>query len=293
MKTISSKRVDAHRPGAIVPRDYEPILSYLTPGSEPFDSFHMPEVRALCESIGWGRAGGATRMFGHVGKCGVCGARFRAGDVWRHMPTGDLVHLGHDCASKYELVADRSDFDAAWESIQRRKAVLKEATRRERQYAMFCDHHLGLQRALDLEHPIARDLKEKLRQYGKLSEKQVALALRLEGEASRPKPEPEKHVPAPLGRLVVRGRVVSKKTHEGPWGDSLKVVVKIETPEGSWLCWGTWSYSSDRVDVGDVVEFRGTLEAGREPHFAFFKRPSNAKIVVKKNPESEVKSSFL
>jgi hypothetical protein len=132
-----------------------------------------------------------------------------------------------------------------------------------------------------------------------LSDKQVAFALKLADEVRNPPPA-ERHVAAPIeeGRQVVRGRVVSLKVHEGHYGDTLKMTVKIETPDGSWLVWGTCpsAIAGDHLTDGDVnapremvagvergdeVEFSAKLKPGRDEHFALFSRPTKATIVRK------------
>lgn len=63
------------------------------------------------------------------------------------------------------------------------------------------------------------------------------------------------------------------------------MTVKITTPDGVWLAWGTvpsnltgpdGTYQSLR---GLEVEFQAALKAGREPHFALFSRPTKAVLV--------------
>src|SRR5216683_5848618 len=113
---MSSKRTDVHRPGAIIPANYEYVLSYRKPGAEVWYQYNMNEVRSVCESIGWGQT---TPMWGHIGKCGICGARFLEGDLWQHTVTGDYIHVGHECANKYAMLANRADFNIALAAIKR------------------------------------------------------------------------------------------------------------------------------------------------------------------------------
>jgi ribosomal protein L9 len=303
-------RTDPHRPGTIDPTDYTYVLSYMTPGEEPFDQYNMEGVRDLCEGINWGQNEGGTAMFGHVGKCGVCGSRFRAGDVWRHEPTGDLVHLGHDCADKYNLVANRWDFDAAWESIKARRELIKKCTRRARekeartrQVDEFLASKPGLAEALQEDHSILSDMGNKLRMWGSLSDKQVAFAMKLAHELQEKrenKPVEEKHVTAPVGRQKIVGHVVGKRTDETQWGPSTKILVKVETPEGSWLTWGSTFDCADgkgdfiyNLQRGDQVEFTATVQSGKEPHFCFFKRPSKGRMVKRADEENVAEEAQL
>jgi hypothetical protein len=341
------RRTDAHRPGVIIPADYEAVLNYSLATSD--GGWPIPAIGINCEidkrieskdaegklhvENGKHAEGGQCCVLGlmHVarvkwaptgciGQCSICGARYVYGDVWKHVPSGEHLHVGHDCADKYAMLMDRS----AWELENGRvrqaaaTAMIREQNREER--AAFLAANPGLEEAFNLAAresglirahndslpegapdssrrfasralEILSDLAEKFARFRSLSEKQVALVLKLAHEVAHPKaPEVEQHVPAPEGKVTVRGKVVSRKTYEGAYGSSLKITVKIQTPEGSWLAWGTapralwdvWSEGetgqSRGVQAGDEVEFTATLKQGREPHFALFKRPTAARF---------------
>jgi len=89
-----SQRTDCHRPGAIVPTAYQHMHFYALPDPTiPGDrGLNLPEVVAYCAG---------KVVFGGLGKCGVCGASFNYGELWVHEATGEIVHMGHDCALKY------------------------------------------------------------------------------------------------------------------------------------------------------------------------------------------------
>lgn len=309
------KRTDLHRPGAIVPADYEPVLSYSLPTSEagwPIPSIgldcaseycyasqgvqavqartHLPSgrccVRAL-EDV----AKLAFVATGGVGQCSVCGARFVYGDAWQHTPTGALLHVGHDCADKYQLLMDRSAWELENGRVRQAAASALIKARNAEERAAFLAANPGLEAAFALAAELGAkpgtkssglaillDLEARLRQWRSLSEKQVTLALKLADELRRPRAE-EAHVPAPEGRLEVEGRIVSVKSYESDFGTSWKMTVKVETPAGSWLAWGTVPAAIDEARKGDVVRFTATLKQGRDAHFALFKRPSKAAIV--------------
>lgn len=294
-----SKRTDCHRPGAIIPADYVQVLDYIMPGSEPFDQWNMPEARALCESVGWASRG---QMFGHMGKCGVCGAVFRHGTIYRHEPTGHLVHMGQDCAEKYEILADHDEWDAANEALTRKRAATIQASVNTERRAAQLEENPGLVEAFACDHYIVQDIKRKFEGSNyPISAAQIALVFKIAREEKERAERPEEtKVPAPEGRQTIEGVLVSKKTYEGPYGSSIKGTIKVTTPEGIWLAWGTlpdalWTnevngvdtlgavYSTRRVgpERGDTIRLTGTLSRGNEPHFAFFKRPTKAQIVRK------------
>lgn len=300
-------RTDPHRPGAILPGDYDYTLSYSMPGggSNPDPPWNMEAARALCESVGWANKG---RMFGHMGKCGVCGARYRHGDIWTHRPTGHLVHLGHECAEKYEMLADRPDWNAAMDAQKRGRRARLEAMLRNEREADFCEAEpwalAAFRWATDLEDArtafresgrpsseapegwrgreralaIIFDLRDCIRRFGDVSPKQLELLAKLWSGVWCPERPPPKRVPAPTGRVVIDAVCIAAKTQEGYRGDlETKLTWKISTDAGEWLCWGScfspYKDVTTRIEVGQRVRFKATLQPGREPHFAFYKRP--------------------
>lgn len=219
---------------------------------------------------------------GNTGKCSVCGAHFVYGQVWRHEPSGELIHVGHDCADKYELLAETPEWCAALASLKARRAAYVERLMRDKRLADAYAAVPGLEGALAIEHHISADLRDQLRTYGRLSEKQIALAFKLQADSLCPERPKEVNVPAPTGRVTVRGVLVSKKAYDSQYGTSIKGTVKVATPEGTWLAWGTLPASllDASPQIGAVVEFTATLKPGRDPHFALASRPTGGRIVT-------------
>jgi hypothetical protein len=304
-------RTDPHRPGAIIPAHYDYVMSYSLATSS--GGWPIPSWGVNCEldrrvtdkdgkliKNGEHNADGMCCIIGmlHVakvpfvatggtGKCSVCGACYVYGDVWRHTLTGEYLHLGHDCADKYQMLADRSAY--MLELGRLKDAAAKECAKAQKAEELkeFIDSNPGLETALKFEHPITRDLAEKLQIHRNLSPAQVALAIKLATEV------PEKKVPAPEGRVTFTGKVVSVKTVEGfNGGAQLKMTVKVTTPDGIWLANGTAPAGilgevtqAARKDTavspsakGCDVEITATLKPGNDPSFAFMSRP-NGKVV--------------
>lgn len=308
-----AKRSDKHSVGSIVPEDYTYVLSYNLGTTE--DGWPVPSFRVNCgldrrvlgpkgEALESGKHDEDGRCcvvgllhiarvpfapHGGTGKCSVCGAAFVYGDIWRHKD-GEHIHLGHTCAEKYEMLAERGDFDASYEAHKRATAARRLAEENRVERETFLDAHPGLREALSVEHYIVKDIAGRFQSYRSLSDAQVALVLKIAREASQPKTE-EKHVSAPEGRVVVRGTVVSVKCEEGAYGDVWKMTVKVTTPDGTWLAWGTCPESLQiegakaapgnlRAGLrGALVEFTATLKRGRDAHFALFSRPTKARVV--------------
>lgn len=263
-----------HGKGSIVPADYELLISYYL-GSENLPGFQVAckdgnhhgdrccvaKLRTVFETGG-----------GDLGICCACGARYAEGDVWLHVPTNEIVHIGHECAAKYSLLADRTAYEMQMRSMRLARKAQLSAERNRLKREKFLADHPGLAEALAADTATSRSLQASFMRWQVLSAAQVALAFRLHEEASRPKPEPveEKYVPAPLGRVTFEGVVVSKKQVDSNWGMVTKIVVKVSAADGIWLCYLT---ATKRVDRGETVTVTATLEAGRDPHFAFGKRP--------------------
>lgn len=231
----------------------------------------------------------------------VCGAVYIYGDVWKHEPTGEHIHIGQDCASKYEMLADRSAFEL--EADRRKAATARECQKvanRERRVA-FLNANEGLEQALKtLNHPIVTDIANRFASYCELSDKQIALVMKLANEVRASKAR-EKLIAAPISakRAMFRGVIVSAKSVDGyRGGTEYKITIKIETPDGNWLAWGTCPNSMiesapigerGRLDSlrGAEVEITAVLKAALAPHFAIMNRPTGK--VVKWSAASAAK----
>lgn len=301
---MSTPRTDPHRPGAIVPAEYASVFSYILPDAwapgwgvdctrvvlhaHPYDercqgncprATHAPDESFPCCVARLREQGVAWAATGGTGKCSVCGANYKYGSVWKHLPTGEHIHVGHDCADKYEMLMDWSSLDLERKRREEMRASVLLREKREATRDEFLSKHPGLAEAFAVEHDILRDMASKLYRFGSLSDKQVAFALRLADQVRNP-PPPEQHVPAPSGRVDFEGTVVAVKDHASDFGMTWKMTVKVVTPEGSWLAWLTvpsaaWDAIGQNADLrGKTIRVRATLSAGREAHFAFGKRPT-------------------
>ncbi|KKN81416.1 hypothetical protein LCGC14_0320290 [marine sediment metagenome] len=313
---MTTTRNDNHRVSEIRPAEYTWVTSYSLP-SASFPIWNMERVRAL-------QSDPAVRFFQHPerasqpGRCDVCGANFVHGDIWKH-EDGEHIHMGHDCAGKYELYADRAEWNLEQKRRRAEKAKVTEARLNAEKRAAFLAEHPGLEEALAVDNSFVADVAARFERKPWLSPAQVAAVMktarRIADAANRP---PEQNVPAPEGRVTVRGTVVSVKSRETDWGTQFKMTVKVVTDAGTWLAWGTcpqtlfdaqhaednrlrdaWNAEVDSLDLNDLqselsngtrtgpgrsdlrgsaVEFTATLKQGRDAHFAIFTRPSKASV---------------
>lgn len=330
----SKQRTDPHRPGAIMPPDYKYVLSF---GRMPPSAPGQPPVRYNVDlALKMWKEEKFFRIRSGIFTCVICGAHYDHGDIWLHVPTGEHITLGHDCADKYGMHSNRN----AWRAWHRQQTKLRAQAAKEKKYKMaalrFLDERPELKAVFDSLPPkpeprpvhepderhqgplscfdagcpvcsfldpveqavvgrdgaflvseprqvlILREMLGKLNHYGSMSDRAVEFALKLaqelEAAKNAPPREEEKHVPAPEGRVQVRGRVVSVKRYEGEFGVSYKMTVKVQEDEGSWLVWVSVP-SGLEVERGETVEFRATLKRGLDEHFALGKRPTNARVI--------------
>lgn len=286
-----ARRSDIHRPSAIEPERYSYRGSYSLAGTE--GGWPMPAVgleHALAVMAEVKNAGG--NLYGHVGSCGVCGANFRHGDIWQH-ENGDLVHFGHDCAEKYECIADRRLWERELGEVRERSAREHEAAMKVERYTMLVDQlerggFTGIGAALDVDHYIIRDIKDRAQTYYKISPKQAELVLKIAHDVANPRPA-DAHVPAPKSdkRISFVGEIVSVKFVESDFGAQVKCTIKVTTDAGSWLAWGTLpaniasahaAENDGNADLrplrGRMVDITAKLKPGRDAHFAIMNRPS-------------------
>lgn len=324
-------RKDIHRPTEIVPDDYEYLLSFSYPGMSGEPGINLELLRAartgepqkapnygLNESgqicitgyrdvvSPWGKLPFFDKHEANDGDCGggcdVCGAHYRHGDAYLHKPSGEVILIGHICGGKMSLHADRGDWTRRQKELAKLRKTAeyraKKAQHQEKVSAAaieFLGANAGLREALKVDHYITRDLDASLWRYGRLTEKQVALAMKLHREANEPKPESEAEIMPPAGRVEITGTVVSTKYQESrhPYGSSThKMLVKVETENGSYRLFGTVPSSIDdeiwnlreTVDSnlalkGLGVTFTATIQP-KEDGFGFFSRPAKATVEI-------------
>lgn len=312
-------RTDPHRPGAIIASNYRLVLSYNLPTScdgwpvpgggvnceierrterkDPetgktiwTNGEHRPDGRCCIVALRRDHRFAAT---GGTGKCSICGACYVYGDVWQHEPTGELIHVGHDCADKYSMLADRTEFELGIARAKRTASTQAARALKAKDRADFLAAHDGLAAELETDHPIVRDIAQRFQAYCAISDKQIALVRKLAAEIRNPAPaEVFTDAPKASGRITFRGRVLAVKLADTAYGDAFKITVKVETEQGAWLAWGTCpallidaanhahpSEPAARALRGATVEITAALKPGREPHFALLCRPAG-KIVT-------------
>lgn len=190
--------IDCERDRAIYTYDAKGRVTGMTPGTHGTGDCCVKNMLTI---------GRVFALEGQPGKCDVCGTPHIYGDVWVHTPTGEYIVVGWICAAKYSLMTDRSAFELEMGRRDAAHAAQIARVQNAEKIAKFLDEHDGLESALALaeKHYILADLDRKLHRYHDLSDKQVALALKIAAELTAPPKPEEKHVPAPTGRVTVKG----------------------------------------------------------------------------------------
>ncbi len=184
----TTKRTDCHRVGVLAPVDYVYVMSYVIPEQGWANTgYRFDDARQASAAVGYGSV---KPMFGNIGKCAICGASFRAGDIWTHVPTGDMLHVGHECADAIGLAVDgcaRRALNQALAGIKvARKANKAKATSAERAAkirAAHCAQHQGLDAVFSSEDARCKAFAKNFDRFGGLPagdiEAIVAYAARL------------------------------------------------------------------------------------------------------------------
>jgi hypothetical protein len=278
-------RTDVHSPKRLVTEDYE--YRYAIDNQTPWalDMMRTEQGRAFQRSLM-----NFTDELADRGthQCHHCGAHIRYAAFLQHMPTGKMIVVGETCLD--------NRFDRATADFQRmRKAAqLDRETQRIKTAATewLAGHPevAWLDRDVELPEAVAgidfiHDLRRKLYQYGDLSDRQAEAAARVlaqarERQERRAAEADEVKVPAPEGRRLVCGEVVSTRWQEGDWGAQLKMLVKVTEPDGVWRLWTTVPRALD-VERGDEVAITVTVQRSRDDEsFAFGSRPTYRKQEV-------------
>jgi hypothetical protein len=228
-----TRRNDKHAPSTFDPAAYDYQGTVYVGPSEDGADYNDPHAWAQLRDFGF--KGG---NFDKKGTCDHCGARFSYGAVFQHTD-GKAICVGHTCAARAFAYPSRAAYDL--DQVKARVAG-------GRKVAKFCDAHkdgAALLEAFKVDHHIIADMHRRLKRWGKLSDKQVAFALRLAAEASKTAEEKEAEAkrreeentarPDVVdGRRTVTGKIVSTRVQEGHYGTQYKMLFVGDDGEKLW-----------------------------------------------------------
>lgn len=307
----AATRTDIHRPSApeFDPEDYQ-CEGVFDLHPKEGDHRYRGQVIAALRAQGHSFRGAPHG----TGQCSHCGAYLRYAALMLHTPTGTLMYVGETCLD------NRFDSLTKDEFARLRAAAKLNSERRNLRdrFTALCEQHPVLAYASYAQNIgdarvaggmdgassfawVTRiadkidtlvDITNRARQYGSVSDKQVALIERLmgwldEAEQRRVAREAERaaktasDVTLPTeGRQQITGEIVSISTQDNDFG--VRIVMTVRDDRG-FAVWGTLPRSLDpghgSLDNlrGKRCTFTAAIEASdRDPLFGFFKRPTRA-----------------
>jgi hypothetical protein len=229
--------------------------------------------------------------FGHGSSdmCGHCGARMRYAALMVHREVKEFIFVGETCLdNRFQLAKGefaRLRKAGKLNSQRATRAEVAERTFEENPWLNEIVEH-------ELTDGFLASLHEQAREGKILSARQIeagqaALVKAIQRKAERAI-EDANAVPAPEGKVTVRGEVKSKKWQESEFGGQLKMLVLADEGFKVWstvpasllgtsvLVDGDWIETLD-VNVGERVEFTATLtRSSNDETFAIAKRPTKA-----------------
>jgi hypothetical protein len=269
-------RVDTHRPSAINPGDYEYVK--------------VDEARKA-------RVDGQTKLAGPAGTCHHCGKAI----VWRvffkHIPTGNLVTFGYQCADILKMTDNRIDHEM---NLLKRQAANERQqeewnkTVEDRRADWETNHPDEAAFVRDYKGEFGQDFINRIRwgidKYGSPLDNQIESIKKFiagrQAFEDRKLEEAKQLEDAPLladGRQTIEGIIVSEKYTETVYGRQHKMLVKMD--DGNKV-FGTMPdsiehavYDTEReTAVGMRIKFDAKVEP-KEDHFGFYSRPTKAQVV--------------
>ncbi len=153
---------------------------------------------------------------------------------------------------------------------------------------LFLEGFPGLDAALQGDHIITKDLRNALFNYGSLSDSQVKLAFDVHSEVedalsriarAREADDPRTPLALEHERRKIIGTVISTKLQNSEYGPQAKMLVEEIT--GNRLYGTVPTRLRARVEAGERVRFDAEIKpSDDDPHFGFFKRPTNAELLA-------------
>lgn len=280
-------------PHTIVPSEFEYLDSYDLGNAED-KPFNIGNATRLVEES-------PVENFECLSKCCVCGTPFRYGDVWRHLPSGVRIVIGHRCAAKYGLMASRGQYKHMRAAEVRKRERRDERRRVRIDMKKFLRMHRELPQQLRFDHPFVKKIRATLIRWGTLSVPQMqAVTKVIRDTETHRKADVDLGPPVPVkvGRYEIYGTIVSLKFKENEFGPVLKMLVRVV---GWYKVWGTcpdalsdaiWAQSQrDKHFEGGIIEwvrmhpvrvrFTATVtQSDDDESFGFFKRPTKAEVLL-------------
>jgi hypothetical protein len=291
-----TKRTDPHAEKALRPEDYEVVEYIYTKLPEFVGSIGaykaaVEDFRADMDRVNEMLREHGAMIHGGWSTCDHCGAHYHHGVLCRHIPTGELITIGWQCADQRfslgNIAYQRKRMDKVMKAIRARRG-------RFSKLRQFVEAHpevrlLGKYRDIGFFQSLRTQLMSRLT----LSEKQldaIAPAIIRQERWKTERAERDARMPeaAPVveGRITSEGEVLSTKLQDGYYGSEYKWLV---IDDRGFKVWGTipapildatpdMSLNAMR---GQRVTFTATVtKSDRDENFGFYKRPTKATLEV-------------
>lgn len=289
-------RTDAFTLTALADSSFD-IIGFFAQASDDGPAYGVAECSAVYQADG---AGIHPGLFA----CDVCGAHYKTGVLFRH-EDGKAFTAGETCANKLELGIPASQWRAIRKTARElgRKGI-ERVRRRGVARGIVRNLEPGVREALRAirDHRIGKDLRRSLVRWSGLSERQTALALKIARDiadaANAPAPVTSPMFPDGK-RCSIVGTILNAKYQESRYGGAYKMLVAVDGPEGRQKLWGACPQSlfdqagieceaGDGIPNGGTittlpgrgVEFDAKIQHGSDADFAFYSRPTKARLIA-------------
>lgn len=288
-------RTDIHTETNLRPEDYVYIRYFYgkQPLFVPWTGFSIETYDMLVE--GWRKEQAELREltagspYLSTGQCDHCGARFAHGALIKHIPTGQHLTIGCDCADG-RFGMSQAEYDRFRET--KKQAAARSRLGRARQLLAWRREQPELLRLLNKgrDDEFLGSLRRQLCDKGELSERQIEAGLKAGRSKSEwiSKRDAERAQLEATGEPVIAGRqqitatVLAIKSQDTEFGIVWKLLVQLW---GGSKLWGTQPASLDGANRGDRVTFTAAVEpSADDPFFGYYKRPTKAYILSRANP---------
>jgi len=288
-------RDDEHRPSLLDPADYEYVAAFYQGDSVWMARAYRESMEEYEEALEQFEVFNGNHA--RKGTCDHCGAAFNHGVLFYHLPSTELVHVGHICAANTVGLPDKAA--KARKDAERKAEFYKEQHERHEQGKAWRDENGDLVEWLenlpDGAHGFLVDMRLNVERYGSLTRNQTTATRnwkqRDEQKAERKAEEDKRraerfgeNIPAlEAGRYTMAGTILNVKWQHGDFGTQLKMLVELENGN---KVWGTCpsnivGFFTDEVDSlkGKKIVFTATVKPkADDEHFGYFSRPAGAKL---------------